>query len=193
MSQLDTNSAPTWKRRVARLMGRSGASPDTPTVHDVHSAHPAIHTLSTLASKPDAASLAVQSMAVQGLRATERILALERRVADATLSLAQQTYLAEMTVTLQAAAQALRTLIGRQGEQLLAFAEAPQPSQAEAPSWWGRLDAAIEALEGEADRLTAVACGQPIGGSIRTLSETLGTLFRGHADVLRHERTLHAA
>lgn len=132
--------------------------------------------------------LAFRSMVVQALQAAERVLAAERHVALATMSLGQRNELDAMTSTVDALIHALRPLLGDQGHRLLALGGSPRPSLAAPTTWWACLDHALTTLDHEAQRLAAVACGQADQSPVRVLSRALCRLFRDHHARLQDER-----
>lgn len=144
--------------------------------------------------------IAFQSTLAAAAQAVERALRCEEAAAGAALSLAQRDALAGMTEELRAVTGALQALLDEQGRCLMPSCadekksmfrrirrdrSAERPS--ERPSWWFSLTEAIETLEEGADRMEALAGGQPAAVPSRVLSESTAALLRGHHDRLVDE------
>lgn len=141
--------------------------------------------------------IAFQSTLAAAAKAVEQALRQEEAAEDAALSLAQQDALHGMSGELRAVSEVLQGSLDSQGRCLMpARAQAkrrafrlPHPIRAmrkekgEAtprPTWWFSLVEAIEVLEDGADRMSALASGQPGDAPSRTLSQATADLLRSH-------------
>lgn len=144
--------------------------------------------------------IAFQSTLASATQAVARALRCEEAAAEAALSLAQRDALAGMTDELRTVAGALQALLDEQGRCLMPPCADEKKGMfrrirrdrsterpAERPSWWFSLTEAIETLEEGADRMAALAGGQPAAIPSRVLSESTAALLRGHHDRLMDE------
>lgn len=140
-----------------------------------------------LAQQASLDNLAAQSVVVAALRTLEQSLQLERQVAEAAISMAQQTRLRQMTTELEEAVMVLRALVTDQGAALLNLPTPREAQPDEADSWWFALTEAMQDLGKGATRLASMAAGQPKGGSVRLLSSIVARLLRNHHNQLLRE------
>jgi len=140
-----------------------------------------------LAREVPLGNLAAQSVIVAALKILEHSLRQERQVAQAAISMAQQTRLCQMTRELQDAIAALRALLTEQGAAMLQLPASPETPSDATDSWWFALTGAIQELEKGARRLASMASGQPRGGPVRRLSGIVARLLHSHHNQLLRE------
>ncbi len=143
--------------------------------------------------------IAFQSTLAAAAQTVQRALQHEVAVEAAALSLAQQDALHGMTGELRAVSDALQASLDEQGrclmppcsaakkwtERLASKVRAPhKPEVTHRPTWWFSLTEAIGTLEEGADRLDALASGQPDDAPSRALGHATADLLRGHQDRL---------
>lgn len=144
--------------------------------------------------------VAFQSTLAAATQAVQRALGHEETASRAALSLAQTDALAEMTGELRSVSDALQGTLDAQGRCLMPVCgesrkrglrlrrrDRDAASPAERPTWWFSLTEAIEALEEGANRMRALANGQPAEAPSRVLSESTAELLRTHHDRLVDE------
>lgn len=145
--------------------------------------------------------IAFQSTLAAAARAVQQALHREETVEEAALSLAQQDALHGMASELRAVSGALQGSLDSQGRCLMPTRSEekrrpfrlPHPIRAlrkekdgaaPRPTWWFSLVEAIEALEDGADRMSALASGQPHEAPARALSQATANLLRSHQNRL---------
>jgi hypothetical protein len=139
--------------------------------------------------------IAFQSTLAAAAKAVQQALQREEAAEEAALSLAQQDALHDMSGELRAVSEALQGSLDRQGRCLMpvpreekrrAFrlprkkTEVQDEAATTRPTWWFSLVEAIDALEDGADRMDALASGQPEDAPSRTLGQATAGLLRTH-------------
>lgn len=164
---------------------------------------PLIEEVSELAARAahQGSVIAFQSTLAAATKAVQQALQREEAAENAALSLAQQGALHNMSGELRAVSEALQGSLDRQGRCLMPACDEekrrpfrlPHPIRAmrkgkddatPRPTWWFSLVEAIEALEDGADRMDALASGQPDDAPSRTLGQATAGLLRSHQDRL---------
>lgn len=146
--------------------------------------------------------IAFQSTLAAAAQTVQRALQQEEAAEGAALSLAQQEALQGMTGELRAVSDVLQASLDDQGRclmppcpdakrwsaRLVNKVRAPRKAEAaHRPTWWFSLTEAIETLEEGADRMAAIASGQPAEAPSRALGQATAELLRGHQDRLLTE------
>jgi hypothetical protein len=148
--------------------------------------------------------IAFQSTLAAAAKAVQQALRHEEAAEEAALSLAQQDALHDMAGELRRVSEALQRSLDRQGRCLMPDPEEkarsfrfPSPIRAmrkgrgedntPRPTWWFSLVEAIEALEDGADRMDALASGQPGDAPSRALGQATAELLRSHQGRLTGE------
>lgn len=179
------------KPRQIRLSGRFATLMEVAT--------PLVEEVSELAARAadQGSVIAFQSTLAAAAKAVQQALQREEAAEKAALSLAQQDALHDMTVELRAVSEALQGSLDRQGRCLMPACDEekrrafrlPHPIRAmrkdkedasPRPTWWFSLAEAIEVLEDGADRMGALASGQPGEAPSRALGQATADLLRSH-------------
>jgi hypothetical protein len=140
-----------------------------------------------LAGAGGAQSVVFQSVTVAAHQAIERVLAREREVASAAISLAQGEKLRDMIESLEAVLDALHQTLSAQGMTMLHMAPERAHAVSGDRSWWFTLTEALQSLDDGIQRISAIVSGQPRGGPARTLSSVVVRLLRQHHRCLMDE------
>lgn len=165
---------------------------------------PLVEEVSELAARAteQGSVIAFQSTLAAAAQAVERALQHEEVAEEAALSLAQQDALHAMSGELRAISEALQGALDSQGRCLMpACAEkkrrafrlptslrvARKEKAAPRPTWWYSLVEAIEALGEGAERMQAIASGQPGDAPSRALGLATADLLGSHHDRLVSE------
>jgi hypothetical protein len=144
--------------------------------------------IAALSRHRDADSVLYQSLAVAAIQVLERVLDRERRVAEATISLAQREKLQAMISGLESAITALKAGLNAQGDKMLALSTPSRPATTdEETNWWFAVTEAMQALEDGADWISSIVNGQPRGSAARTLSSIIARLLYRHYKELLEE------
>lgn len=168
-------------KRIFADESREVEQPDVPSL-------PHAERIAALARHRDAGSVVYQSLAVAAIQVLERVLDRERRVAEATISLAQREKLRGMIGGLESAITALRAGLNTQGTQMLALSSPSRPVKTDnEKSWWFSVTEAMQALEDGADWISSIVNGQPRGSAARTLSSIIARLLHRHYKELLDE------
>lgn len=146
--------------------------------------------------------IAFQSTLAAAAQTVQRALRQEEAAENAALSLAQKDALRGMVGELRAVFDVLQSSLDDQGRCLMPPHPKTQrwstrlankvrtPREPEAnhhPTWWFSLTEAIETLDEGADRMDALASGQPADAPSRALSQATVELLRSHQDRLLGE------
>ncbi len=122
--------------------------------------------------------VAFQSLAVAALQTLEKVLACEKKAANAAISLAHGEKLTEMIETTAATAEAIAEALDAQGTRMLDLSNDAAGGSDEDRSWWFALTEAIESIEDGTTRILSLASGQPKDGPGRKLSSIVVRLLR---------------
>ena len=165
---------------------------------------PFIEEVSELAAQANeqGSVIAFQSTLAAATQAVERALQREEVAEEAALSLAQQDALHAMSSELRAISEALQGALDNQGRCLMppcdekkrrmfglpaslrAGRKGREEKAAPRPTWWYSLVEAIEALGEGAERMQAIASGQPGDAPSRALGLATADLLGNHHDRL---------
>lgn len=140
-----------------------------------------------LAGTTGSQSVVFQSVTVAALQALEQVLAREREVAEAAISLAQGEKLREMIESLEAVLDALHEMLSAQGSKMLHMAPERANGAGAERSWWFTLTEALQSLDDGINRIASLVSGQPKGGPARTLSSIIVRLLHQHHQQLLDE------
>lgn len=166
---------------------------------------PLVEEVSELAARASeqGSVIAFQSTLAAATQAVERALQREEVAEEAALSLAQQGALNTMSGELRAISAALQGALDGHGRCLMpacteekkrrpfglptslrAARKEKQEKSSSRPTWWYSLVEAIEALGEGAERMQAIASGQPGDAPSRTLGLATADLLSSHHDRL---------
>lgn len=135
--------------------------------------------IQSLSHQDEVPSVAFQCIVVAALQTLDHVRLSEQHVAEAALSLAQHQKLDAMIATVDAAADALHTLLMPQGTAML---RQHKPAATETPEylWWFALTETLHILEEGLAWIRSVAAGQARGGAAHTLSRIISLLLYEH-------------
>ena len=131
--------------------------------------------------------VAFQSIAVASFQTLKKVLAHQRRAADAAISLAQGEKLTQMIDDSEATAEAIVGILNAQGSHILNLAPSEVKQSGGENSWWFALAEVLQTLEDGTTRIVSLASGQPKGGPARRLSSIVVRLLRTHHHALMSE------
>lgn len=140
----------------------------------------------SLAERESLGGVAFQSVVVAVLQVLDQVRCAECQAASASISLGQREALDEMTAGLEATAEALRSMLSRQGEKMHSLSAACRIDDEE-PSWWFALTEAIQTIESGIDCVTSIVSAQPKGCASRMLTSIVTRQLRGHHHALLSE------
>jgi hypothetical protein len=168
---------------------------------------PLVEDVSELAAQASAQGsvIAFQSTLAAAAQVVERALQREKVAEEAALSLAQQDALHAMSSELRAISEALQGALDSQGRCLMpactekksrmfglpaslrAGRKGREEKAAPRPTWWYSLVEAVEVLGEGAERMRAIASGQPGDAPSRVLGLATADLLGNHYDRLLGE------